>query len=100
MNGSPPASKHRRLPGLNVRPGSIKQACAEAGLTLAQVAAGEVSRTAVHLAETGKTRPTLPTIELIAARTGKPVDFFLASMEPVAARKSGSLHLDRLRELA
>jgi tetratricopeptide (TPR) repeat protein len=100
MKGSPPASKHRRLPGLNVRPGSIKQARAEAGLTLAQVAAGEVSRTAVHLAETGKTRPTLPTIELIAARTGKPVDYFLASMEPVASRKAGWLHLDRLRELA
>ena len=94
------ASKHRRLPGLNVRPGSIKQARAEAGLTLAQVAAGGVSRTAVHLAETGKTRPTLPTIELIASRTGKPVEYFLTSIEPAGSRRAGALHLDKLRELA
>lgn len=100
MNNPTRASKHRRLPGLNVRPGAIKQARAEAGLTLAQVAAGGVSRTAVHLAETGKTRPTLPTIELIAARTGKPVDFFLASVEPAGSRKAVGIYLDNLRELA
>jgi tetratricopeptide (TPR) repeat protein len=96
---APPASKRRRLPGLNVRPGAIKQARLEAGLTLAQVAAGRLSRTAVHLAETGKTRPTLPTIELIAVRTGKPVAFFLAATDGVD-RKGGSFQLDRLRELA
>jgi len=99
MNSAAPVSKHRRLPGLNVKPGSIKQARAEAGLTLAQVAAGRLSRTAVHLAESGKTRPTLPTIELIAARTGKPVEYFLVPSE-IGEPKAAVSPMDRLRELA
>jgi tetratricopeptide (TPR) repeat protein len=92
-----PGSKRRRLPGLAVRPGAIKQARAEAGLSLAQVASGEVSRTAVFLAETGKTRPTLPTIQLIAARTGKPVEFFLEDNEAALIHRTD---LDQLRGLA
>jgi tetratricopeptide (TPR) repeat protein/DNA-binding XRE family transcriptional regulator len=80
-----------------VRPGSIREARKAAGLSLAEVASGEVSRTAIFLAETGKTRPTLPTIQLIAARTGKPLEFFLDpdGFEGVAAGPD----LDRLREL-
>ena len=96
------AGKRRRLPGLRVRPGSIKRARGEAGLSLAQVASGEVSRTAVYLAETGKTRPTLPTIQLIAARTGKPLEYFLfespgASGSP---EHSPGRAIEGLRELA
>jgi tetratricopeptide (TPR) repeat protein len=87
--------KRRRLPGLEVKPGSIKRARVEAGLSLAQVALGEVSRTAVFLAETGKTRPTLPTIQLIAARTGKPLDYFLD--QPSVAERPD---VDKLRQLA
>lgn len=92
-----PAGKRRRLPGLAVRPGSIREARKEAGLSLAEVASGEVSRTAIFLAETGKTRPTLPTIQLIAARTGKPLEYFLdpEGLDGVAAGPD----LDRLREL-
>lgn len=98
---SRPASigKSRRLPGLDVWPGAIRQARAEAGLTLAQVAGGEVSRTAVHLAEVGKTRPTMPTIELIAARTGKPIEYFLVPAKPNGSEAS-NLRLDTLRDLA
>ena len=90
--------KRRRLPGLSVRPGSIRQARQEAGLSLAQVASGEVSRTAIYLAETGKTKPTLPTVQLIATRTGKPVEYFLEGddLAAVASRPD----LDRFRELA
>lgn len=80
-----------------MRPGSIKQARVEAGLSLAQVAAGEVSRTAIFLAETGKTRPTLPTVQLIASRTGKPVEFFLEDGESALIRRPD---LDLLRALA
>lgn len=96
------AGKRRRLPGLRVRPGSIKRARGEAGLSLAQVASGEVSRTAVYLAETGKTRPTLPTIQLIATRTGKPLEYFLleSQVAPGANWQSGRLAVDELRELA
>jgi tetratricopeptide (TPR) repeat protein len=97
-----PAGRRRRLPGLRIRPGSIKRARGEAGLSLAQVASGEVSRTAVHLAETGKTRPTLPTIQLIAARTGKPLEYFLLESPGAAgsADQSGRLAVEGLRELA
>jgi tetratricopeptide (TPR) repeat protein len=94
---SPSSGKRRRLPGLSIRPGSISRARAEAGLSLAQVASGEVSRTAVFLAEKGKTRPTLPTIQLIAARTGKPVEYFL---EEGQAAPGSRPDLDKLRELA
>jgi tetratricopeptide (TPR) repeat protein len=84
-----------------VRPGSIKRARGEAGLSLAQVASGEVSRTAVHLAETGKTRPTLPTIQLIATRTGKPLEYFLESLGVAGLpSQAGRIDLDKLRELA
>jgi len=72
----------RRLPGLRVRPGAVKQARSEAGLSLAGVARADLSRTAIFLIETGKSNPTLPTLELIAERTGKPVDFFLDDEPP------------------
>jgi tetratricopeptide (TPR) repeat protein len=83
-----------------VRPGSIKRARKEAGLSLAQVAAGEVSRTAVFLAETGKTRPTLPTIQLIAARTGKPLAYFLDGQDAPGVPGGVRAEIDKLRELA
>jgi tetratricopeptide (TPR) repeat protein len=90
--------KRRRLPGLEVRPGAIRQARTEAGLSLGQVASGEVSRTAVFLAETGKTRPTLPTLQLIAARTGKPIEYFLDGKG--VAGLGNRLDLDHFRELS
>jgi tetratricopeptide (TPR) repeat protein len=69
----------------------------EAGLSLGQVASGQISRTAIFLAETGKTRPTLPTVQLIATRTGKPIEYFLDqdSLGGTALRPD----LDKLREL-
>lgn len=56
----------------------MKQARHEAGLSLAQVGKGLVTAPAIYLIETGRTRPSLPTLEHIAQRTGKPVEFFLA----------------------
>lgn len=70
--------QRRRLPGVNVRAGSVKQARIEAGLSLAQLGQGHVTAPAIYLIETGRTRPSLPTLEHIARRTGKPVEFFLA----------------------
>lgn len=67
---------------------------------MAQVASGEVSRTAVHLAETGKTRPTLPTIQLIAARTGKPLAYFLEAADAPGVPGEVRPDLDKLRDLA
>lgn len=75
--------KRRRLPGINLRPGAVKLARTESGLSLAQLGRGHVTAPAIYLIETGRTRPSLPTLEHIARRTGKPVEFFLA--EPVGA---------------
>ena len=60
----------------------MREARSEAGLSLAGVARGDLSRTAIFLIETGKSNPTLPTLELIAGRTGKPVEFFLGDEPP------------------
>ncbi|HKW72638.1 MAG TPA: tetratricopeptide repeat protein [Candidatus Dormibacteraeota bacterium] len=73
-----PRPRRRRLPGVSLRPGSVKQARLEAGLSLAQLGKGHVTAPAIYLVETGRTRPSLPTLEHIARRTGKPIEFFLA----------------------
>ena len=49
-----------------------------AGLSLAGLADGKISRAALHLIETGQSRTTLPTLRHIAARTGKPISHFLS----------------------
>src|SRR5712671_1843878 len=79
-HAEPPGQKppRRRLPGVTLRPGAVKQARQESGLSLAQVGKGHVTAPAIYLVETGRTRPSLPTLEHIARRTGKPVEFFLA----------------------
>jgi tetratricopeptide (TPR) repeat protein len=76
--GGSPRPGHRRLPGVDLRPGAVKQARKESGLSLAQVGKGCVTAPAIYLIETGRTRPSLPTLEHIARRTGKSVEFFLA----------------------
>ena len=75
---APRATGRRRLPGINLRQGAAKQARLEAGLSLAQLGKGHVTAPAIYLIETGRTRPSLPTLEHIARRTGKPIEFFLA----------------------
>src|SRR5438105_14111510 len=69
--------KRRRLPGVNLRPGSVKQARLQAGLSLAQLGKGHVTAPAIYLIENARTRPSLPTLEHIARRTGRPIEFFL-----------------------
>jgi tetratricopeptide (TPR) repeat protein len=72
----------RRL-GVEIRPGTVKQARVDAGLSLGQIARGDISRTAIYFVETGKARPSMETLRLIADRTGRPLDYFLA--EPASA---------------
>jgi len=85
------------LPGVNLRAGSVKQARQEAGLSLAQVGKGHVTAPAIFLIETGRTRPSLPTLEHIAQRTGKPVEFFLADPGGVSDEaKDGLVELESL----
>ncbi|HAF18645.1 MAG TPA: hypothetical protein DCK96_02730, partial [Chloroflexi bacterium] len=66
------SGRRGRRHGIEIRPGSVKQARADAGLSLGQVANGAVSRTAIYFVETGKAKPSLETLRLIAERTGRP----------------------------
>jgi len=92
-----PGGKHRgRRKGVDVRAGSIRNARLDAGLTLAEVAGDVVSRTAIYLIETGRSRPTMETLEQIASKTHKPIEFFVAEQSALA--ESGR-HEDVLREL-
>jgi tetratricopeptide (TPR) repeat protein len=52
-------------------------------MSLAQLGKGHVTAPAIYLIETGRTRPSLPTLEHIARRTGRPLEYFLA--EPAGA---------------
>src|SRR2546430_5457035 len=79
-----------RRRGVEIRPGSAKQARLESGLSLGQVARNDISRTAIYFVETGKAKPSIETLRLIAERTNKPLDFFLGqsgavSVDPAAA---------------
>src|SRR6202047_2802583 len=86
----------RGLPGLKVRPGAVRQARNEANLSLAGVARTDLSRTAIFLIETGKSNPTLPTLELIAEPTGKPLDFFLDDELPTAGAGIDFIEIEQL----
>jgi len=74
----------------------VKQARVAAGLSLGQVARDDISRTAIYFVETGKAKPSVETLQLIAERTGHPVEFFLED----GAERTGSavrlLELERL----
>src|SRR5215469_13086109 len=71
----------RRPRGIAIRPEAVRQARLELGLSLTELAGGQVTRAAIHLVETGKMRPSMRTLQLIAKRTGKPISYFLAGPE-------------------
>ena len=64
--------------GIAVDPARVRQARLEAGLSLAQVAGDDVSRTFLHFVEHGRSRPSKAILALIAKRTGRPLNYFLA----------------------
>ncbi len=66
-----------RRKGIPIREGSVRQARQEARLSLAQVAADQVSRTAIHLIENNRVKPSLETLQLIARQTRQPIEYFL-----------------------
>ncbi|HEV2968097.1 MAG TPA: tetratricopeptide repeat protein [Candidatus Dormibacteraeota bacterium] len=95
--GRPTSGRRGRRRGIEIKAGTVKQARFEAGLSLAQVAAGQISRTAIYFVETGKARPSIETLKLIADRTGRPLDYFLASPSTMESRSSaGTTELERL----
>jgi len=95
--GKVSSGRRGRRRGVEIKPGTVKQARSEAGLSLAQVAGGEISRTAIYFVETGKAKPSMETLKLIAERTGRPLDFFLSRPSTMEARSSEStVELERL----
>src|SRR6202171_6232784 len=86
-SGKATSGRRGRRKGVEIKPGTAKQARLEAGLSLGQVAGTEISRTAIYFVETGKAKPSIETLKLIGARTGRPLDYFLSNpstMEPRA----------------
>lgn len=65
---------------------------------MAQVGGEERSRTAIYLIEVGRSRPTPETLQLIAERTGKPLDYFLpgSSRTAPAPASTDEEHLELL----
>src|SRR6266851_1677782 len=83
-----PSGRRGRRHGIEIKAGSVKQARKEAGLSLAKVANGAVSRTAIYFVEVGKAKPSMETLMLIAERTGRPLDYFLAQPSTLEPRSS------------
>src|SRR5579884_2422133 len=69
----------RRLPGVEIDHEAVRQARIGAGLSLAEVAGSALTRQAVHLIETGKARPSVRSLRIIAERLGMPISAFLRS---------------------
>jgi len=60
-----------------VDPERVREARLQAGLSLAQIAGDDVSRTFIHFVERGRSRPSRSVLALIARRTGKPISYFM-----------------------
>lgn len=79
-----------------IDPARVRQARTAAGLSLADVAGTDVSRTMIHFIEHGRARPSERVLQLIAERTGKPVSYFVVSGgegQPAGAEESLSRQL-------
>src|SRR3979490_3406419 len=97
IRGRAASGRRGRGQGVEIKPGTAKQARLDAGLSLGQVAGGEISRTAIYFVETGKAKPSMETLKLIASRTGRPLDFFLSRPSTMEPRSSeGTLEIERL----
>src|ERR1700682_5649230 len=95
--GRATSGRRGRRRGIEIRPGTVKQARLEAGLSLGQVAGTEISRTAIYFVETGKAKPSIETLKLIASRTGRPLDYFLSRPSTMEARSTAvTAEIERL----
>jgi tetratricopeptide (TPR) repeat protein/DNA-binding XRE family transcriptional regulator len=95
--GKATSGRRGRRKGVEIKAGTARQARLEAGLSLGQVAGTEISRTAIYFVETGKAKPSMETLKLIASRTGRPLDFFLSKPSTMEPRSSaGTVEIERL----
>jgi len=83
-----------RLNGVDVKPELLRHARKRAGLSLAQVAGGDLTRQAVHLIETGRVRPSMNSLRIIASRLAIPIDHVL--MRPDSESQRQVTELDTL----
>lgn len=74
--------RSRRGSGIAVDPARVREARLAAGLSLADIARDDVSRTFIHFVENGQSRPSKQVLELIARRTGRPLSYFVAPQIP------------------
>jgi transcriptional regulator with XRE-family HTH domain len=70
--------------GIEIDPAALRQARLAAGLSLAEVAGSDLTRQAVHLIETGKVRPSVRSLRVIAHRLGVPEWALLIPSGPMA----------------
>jgi tetratricopeptide (TPR) repeat protein len=80
-----------RLSGVDINPETLRQARVAAGLSLAQVGGPELTRQAVHLIETGKVRPSMRSLRVLAHRLHVPVAALLASTDGGGPIDQGSV---------
>src|SRR5260370_5536120 len=90
--------KRGRRPGVKVDPAAIRSARLAAGLSLAELAGGSVTRQAMHQIENGRARPSMEVLSHIAERTGRSVqDFYkvgTTQAEGHNATRIAALNLD------
>lgn len=86
MNVELPGSS--RASALGVR---LRAARREAGLTQAQVAGAELTKGFISQVESGQVRPSIRSLQVIANRLGRPLDYFLGD-EPLADSKRRAFH--------
>jgi tetratricopeptide (TPR) repeat protein len=76
---------------VDINPDALRQARVAAGLSLAQVGGLELTRQAVHLIETGKVRPSMRSLRVLAHRLQVPVATLLAPSDGGAPFDESSL---------
>jgi transcriptional regulator with XRE-family HTH domain len=69
----------------------VREARHELGLSQAQLAGEELTKGFISQLESGLVRPSIRSLQLIAARLGKPLDYFIGD-EPLAANKRLAFH--------
>ncbi|MGH7762715.1 MAG: tetratricopeptide repeat protein [Candidatus Dormibacteraceae bacterium] len=88
-----------RRPGIEVEPSLVRQARLAAGLSMSQLAGADFTRQTIFLIEAGRARPSMRTLEIIAGRTGMPVQHFLRGSAASAASGDRGYADPRVEEL-
>jgi tetratricopeptide (TPR) repeat protein len=95
MKAEPPRSIRASV-GTASKPGQtlgerVRTARREVGISQAQLAGDELTKGFISQIESGLVRPSIRSLQHIASRLGKPLDYFLGD-EPLAATKRAAFH--------